>query len=148
MPRWGLDEPQGALVLNVDDDEAARYVKTRSLKLGGFSVQEAADGATALALAERLHPAMVLLDVKLPDISGLDVCRMVKQRWPDIVVIQALGVVHQQRGPGGGAGNGADCYLTAPLEPAELIAVARAMLRLRNAEQPPAQERAASALRL
>ncbi|MBN8898918.1 MAG: response regulator, partial [Rhodospirillales bacterium] len=127
--------PLGALVLNVDDDEAVRYVKTRSLKLGGFSVAEASDGATALAIAASMHPSLVLLDVKLPDISGLDVCRQIKQRWPDMVVIQVSASLVSSSDRVVGLESGADCYLTAPIEPAELIAVARAMLRLRLAEQ-------------
>jgi PAS domain S-box-containing protein len=136
MPNRGTAiDCQTALVLNVDDDEAVRYVKTRSLKLGGFPVQEASDGATALLMVEQMHPAIVLLDVKLPDISGLDVCRQIKQRWPDIIVIQVSASFVSSSDRVVGLESGADCYLTAPLEPAELIAVARAMLRLRLAEQ-------------
>jgi PAS domain S-box-containing protein len=131
----------GALVLNVDDDEAVRYVKTRSLQRGGFTVVEATDGASALAKADRLHPAIALLDVKLPDISGLEVCRQIKQRWPDIIVIQVSASFVSSSDRVEGLESGADCYLTAPLEPAELIAVTRAMLRLRLAEQA-AQESA------
>lgn len=126
--------PSGELILNVDDDEAVRYVKSRSLKLGGFSVEEASDGATALSLVERLRPGIVLLDVKLPDISGLEVCRKIKERWPDIIVIQISASLVSLDDRVEGLENGADCYLVAPFEPAELIAVARAMLRLRRAE--------------
>jgi PAS domain S-box-containing protein len=127
--------PSETLVLNVDDDEAVRYVKTRSLKLGGFMVQEAANGVTALRLAERLRPAIALLDVKLPDISGLDVCRKIKTQWPDIIVIQVSASFISSADRVVGLDSGADCYLTAPLDPAELVAVTHAMLRLRNAEQ-------------
>ena len=123
------------LILNVDDDETVRYVKSRSLRLGGFDVREAKDGASALELVERLHPALVLLDVKLPDIGGFEVCRLIKRRWPDIIVIQVSASLVSAVDRVEGLENGADCYLTAPLEPTELIAVVRAMLRLRQAEQ-------------
>jgi CheY-like chemotaxis protein len=76
------------LVLNVDDDAANRYVKTRSLLMGEMEVIEAADGATALSLIADRQPLLVLLDVNLPDVGGLEVCRRIKAEWPDIIVIQ------------------------------------------------------------
>jgi PAS domain S-box-containing protein len=122
------------LVLNVDDDTAGRYVKTRSLRLGNMEVIEAADGATALALIAERHPSLVLLDVNLPDILGIEVCRRIKAEWPDIIVIQISATAITVADKVIGLDNGADCYLTTPVEPIELIAVARAMLRLRDAE--------------
>jgi PAS domain S-box-containing protein len=122
------------LILNVDDDAAARYVKSRSLRFGGLSVMEANTGAGALSLTEKHHPAIVLLDVKLPDIDGLEVCRRIKQGWPDIIVVQVSASLISSSDRVTGLDNGADCYLTAPIEPTELIAVMRAMLRLRQAE--------------
>jgi PAS domain S-box-containing protein len=122
------------LVLNVDDDAANRYVKTRSLMLGELEVIEAADGATALALIAQRHPLLVLLDVNLPDVGGLEVCRRIKADWPDIVVIQISATAISTAEKVIGLESGADCYLTTPVEPVELIAVTRAMLRLRHAE--------------
>ena len=75
------------LVLNVDDDEARRYVKTRDLRLSGFAVVEAARGAEALRLVERDRPQVVLLDVQLPDIMGPGVCDFIKRRWPEVMVL-------------------------------------------------------------
>jgi PAS domain S-box-containing protein len=122
------------LVLNVDDDAANRYVKTRSLMMGEMEVIEAADGATALALIAQRHPLLVLLDVNLPDVGGLEVCRRIKAEWPDIVVIQISATAISTAEKVIGLESGADCYLTTPVEPMELIAVTRAMLRLRHAE--------------
>ena len=129
--------PQGRirpLVLNVDDDAANRYVKTRSLMMGEMEVIEAATGATALALIAERQPLLVLLDVNLPDVGGLEVCRRIKADWPDIVVIQISATAISAAEKVIGLESGADCYLTTPVEPIELIAVARAMLRLRQAE--------------
>src|ERR1700727_1898675 len=126
--------PSKPLVLNVDDDTAGRYVKTRSLRLGGMDVIEAEDGTTALALIAERHPSLVLLDVNLPDILGIEVCRRIKAEWPDIIVIQISATAISVADKVIGLDNGADCYLTTPVEPIELIAVARAMLRLRDAE--------------
>ena len=122
------------LVLNVDDDVANRYVKTRSLLLGEMEVIEAETGTAALALIAERQPLLVLLDVNLPDVSGLEVCRRIKADWPDIIVIQISATATSAAEKVIGLESGADCYLTTPVEPMELIAVARAMLRLRYAE--------------
>ena len=122
------------LVLNVDDDAANRYVKTRSLMMGEMEVIEAENGTTALALISQRHPLLVLLDVNLPDVNGLEVCRRIKADWPEIVVIQIYATATTTAEKVIGLESGADCYLTTPVEPIELIAVTRAMLRLRHAE--------------
>ncbi|HEY4044234.1 MAG TPA: ATP-binding protein [Rhodopila sp.] len=122
------------LVLNVDDDAANRYVKTRSLLMGEMEVIEADTGAAALALVEERQPLLVLLDVNLPDVDGLEVCRRIKAKWPDIVVVQISATAVSVADKVTGLESGADYYLTTPVEPIELIAVTRAMLRLRHAE--------------
>ncbi len=127
----GMAKP---LILNVDDDAAGRYIKTRSLQLGDMEVIEAGDGTSALALIAERRPSLVLLDVNLPDIVGIEVCRRIKSEWPDIIVIQISATATTVADKVIGLDNGADCYLTTPVEPVELIAVARAMLRLRDAE--------------
>ncbi|MEA2737323.1 MAG: hypothetical protein QOH05_630 [Acetobacteraceae bacterium] len=122
------------LVLNVDDDAANRYVKTRSLQMGELEVIEAETGASALALIAERQPLLVLLDVNLPDVGGLEVCRRIKAEWPDIIVIQISATAISSAEKVIGLESGADCYLTTPVEPMELIAITRAMLRLRHAE--------------
>jgi PAS domain S-box-containing protein len=122
------------LVLNVDDDPANRYAKTRSLQMGQLEVIEADDGTSALALIAERQPLLVLLDVNLPDMDGREVCRRIKINWPDIIVIQVSATRISIADKIIGLENGADCYLTTPLDPWELVAVTRAMLRLRRAE--------------
>jgi PAS domain S-box-containing protein len=122
------------LILNVDDDAANRYVKTRSLQMGEMEVLEAETGADALDLIAERHPLLVLLDVNLPDVNGLEVCRRIKADWPEIIVIQISATAISTADKVLGLESGADCYLTTPVEPLELIAVTRAMLRLRHAE--------------
>jgi CheY-like chemotaxis protein len=75
-------------ILIVDDDEAARYVKSRLLQREGYAVSEASLGRDALALAAAEKPDLTLLDVKLPDVSGIEVCREIKSRFPQIIVLQ------------------------------------------------------------
>lgn len=123
-----------AIILNVDDEEAPRYAKTRTLTHAGFRVVEAATGYEALRKSEDLQPWVVLLDVKLPDISGLEVSGIIKKRWPHIFVLQTSATFVTGADRTRGLEGGADSYLTQPIEPGELVAAVRALLRLRDAE--------------
>jgi signal transduction histidine kinase len=121
-------------VLNVDDLEAQRYVKTRDLQAGGFAVIEAQTGAEALRLIEQHKPPVVLLDVQLPDISGFEVCAFIKQKWPEVMVLQTSATFTTSEDRILGLNAGADSYLVQPAEPLELAAAINALLRLRRSE--------------
>lgn len=123
-----------ATILNVDDTEAIRYAKSRALTRAGFTVVEAATGRDALRLVDEVVPDLVMLDVKLPDMSGLDVCRIIKEARPQMLVLQVSASFVQRGDRVRGLKNGADSYLTEPVEPEELIASVGALLRLRRAE--------------
>ncbi len=135
------------LILNVDDNDAARYVKSRVLKLAGFEVIEAADGATALRLIHELSPELVLLDVKLPDINGRVLCAQIKAEptTSQIVVLQTSATHIDTKNRVASLDAGADGYLVAPMEPEELVANVRALLRMRRAEHE--RQKALDALR-
>lgn len=122
------------IVLNVDDQDAERYIKSRDLKLGGFSVMEARTGAEALRLVEELKPPVVLLDVQLPDISGYDVCSYIKRKWPEVMVLQTSATFTTSTDRIVGLDAGADSYLVQPAEPLELAAAINALLRIRKTE--------------
>lgn len=117
----------GMTVLNVDDYDAARYAKTRVLRNAGFRVIEAGSGTEALALCSALRPELVLLDVKLPDMDGREVCRRMK-RDPatcGVRVVQTSAAYISPADVASGLASGADGYLTAPFEPRELIVALR-----------------------
>jgi DNA-binding response OmpR family regulator len=118
------------LLLNVDDNQGARYAKTRLLRNAGFQVEEAEDGADALAMALRLQPSLMILDVKLPDISGLDVCQHIKGNaaTAHILVLQTSAALISDEDRSRGLYSGADHYLTAPFEPNDLVRQVRALL--------------------
>jgi DNA-binding response OmpR family regulator len=122
------------LVLNVDDEEAPRYIKTRDLREAGFTTIEARNGAEALRLVEEHRPVVVLLDVQLPDISGNDVCAFIKEKWPEIMVLMTSATFTTPEHRIVGLNAGADSYLVQPAEPLELVAAVNALLRLRNSE--------------
>jgi signal transduction histidine kinase len=127
-------EERQVIILNVDDKEPARYAKTRGLRHAGFTVAEAATGYEALQKAEELQPAVVVLDIKLPDISGLQVCAVIKRRWPRIMVLQTSATFVSGEDRSRGLEGGADSYLTQPIEPRELVAAVNALLRLSEVE--------------
>lgn len=124
------------LILNVDDNDGARYVKTRILQNAGFEVVEAANGTDALAMVRRLLPALVLLDVKLPDINGIEVCRQIKSdpATSSVLVLQTSAALTGRDDKIRGLEGGADNYLAAPIEADELVANVNALLRLQRTQ--------------
>jgi PAS domain S-box-containing protein len=124
-------------ILNVDDFEPGLYAKSRALRLAGFEVYEAMTGEDALRLIQELKPQLVLLDVNLPDVSGIEICRRIKTdpSINSILVIQTSATFTEVRDRVRGLEGGADAYLTEPIEAEELIANIRAILRLREAER-------------
>jgi PAS domain S-box-containing protein len=124
------------LILNVDDNDGARYAKNRILQGAGFEVVEATNGTDALEMVKRLCPALVLLDVKLPDINGIEVCRRIKAN-PDssmVLVLQTSAALTGRADKIRGLEGGADNYLAAPIEADELIANVNALLRMRETQ--------------
>jgi DNA-binding response OmpR family regulator len=122
-------------ILNVDDTEAARYTKTRVLRRAGFEVVEVGTGTAALQAMEREPAPLVLLDVRLPDLSGIEICRIIKQRWPTTMVLQTSATYTSAADRVRGLDGGADAYLVQPMDPDELVAAVRALLRLYDSEQ-------------
>jgi PAS domain S-box-containing protein len=124
------------LILNVDDNDGARYAKTRILQSAGFRVVEAENGTDALEFARRDEPDLVLLDVKLPDINGIEVCRRLKADpvTASIVVLQTSAALTGRDDKIRGLEGGADNYLAAPIEADELIANVNALLRMRQTQ--------------
>jgi len=124
-------------ILNVDDDAAGRYAKSRILKRAGYQVIEAGTGADALRLVKETQPQLVLLDVKLPDINGLDVCRTLKNdpSTKHIMVLQISASYTTTPDRVLGLTSGADTYLTEPVDITELLATVQALLRLYRREE-------------
>ena len=116
-----------AFILNVEDYEAARYAKTRLLRNAGFTVREACNGRQALQLVEMYGPALMLLDVRLPDIDGRDLCRRIKDNpaTRDWRVIQTSAAFITSADMASGYASGADAYIPAPYQPDELIRLLR-----------------------
>ncbi|HLY79943.1 MAG TPA: response regulator [Caulobacteraceae bacterium] len=134
-PRADAPNPRQVLILNVDDTDAIRYAKTRALKSAGYAVIEASGGREALDLVASARPALALLDVKLPDMSGIEVCKIIKRDFPGTLVLQISATFRTSSDRAFGLQAGADSYLTQPVSPGELAAAVEALLRMRRAEE-------------
>ncbi|MFY9611380.1 MAG: response regulator [Blastocatellia bacterium] len=124
-------------IVNVDDHDGSREATSELLRNQGFTIFEAATGTDALRLVTEVRPQLVLLDVKLPDISGHEVCRLLKadRSTASIPILQISASFTTGRDRVAGLESGADGYLAKPVEPDELIATIKALLRLREAEE-------------
>lgn len=132
------------LILNVDDYDANRYLRTGLLRKAGYRVIEAGGGREALAQVAAEHPDLVVLDVQMPDIDGLEVCRRIRGN-PDLASTLVLHVSATATEVGSvvvGLDNGADAYLADPTDGSVLLATVRSLLRLRRAEQERNEARA------
>jgi two-component system response regulator RegX3 len=121
-----------ATVLVVEDEDSFVDALTVGLKREGFRVQVARDGAEALDVFDAVRPDLVLLDVMLPKVSGIDVCRELRRRSnvPIIMVTAKGGEIDTVVG----LEVGADDYVTKPYRLRELVARMRAVLRRRAGE--------------
>jgi DNA-binding response OmpR family regulator len=124
-------------VLVVEDEAAIRRVIVGYLHQDGFEVVEAADGLQAIEAAREAHPDVVVLDLMLPGLDGVEVCRALRT-FSDAYVVM-LTARHEEIDKLIGLSVGADDYLTKPFSPRELIARIRAMLRRPRAETTPDQ---------
>jgi len=132
-----MEETSPVVILNVEDNEAIRYARSRILQRAGFVVREATNGTAALDLVAIEHPAVVLLDVKLPDIDGFEVCRRLKcnPATASVMVLQVSANLVEQVDKIRGLEGGADGYLTEPMTQDELVATVRSYVRLHLAEE-------------
>ncbi|MFL6207120.1 MAG: response regulator [Acidimicrobiales bacterium] len=118
-----------ATVLVVEDEDSFVEALTVGLKREGFRVQVASDGAEALERFDAIRPDLVLLDVMLPKISGIDVCREIRRKSSvPIIMVTAKG---SEIDTVVGLEVGADDYVTKPYRLRELVARMRAVLRRR-----------------
>ena len=114
-------------LLLIEDDDGIRLALSMALEDEGYSVAEAGTGTAGLAAFERQTPDLVLLDLRLPDMSGFEVCRAIRSTSivPIIIITAQTDTVDMVAGLEAGA----DDYVTKPVVPKELAARIRALLR-------------------
>ncbi|HLY17492.1 MAG TPA: ATP-binding protein [Bryobacteraceae bacterium] len=130
-----------AILVNVDDHEPTRYARQRVLEGAGFVVHSAGTGVGALRLVDDRSPDLVLLDVHLPDVDGIEVCRRIKNSAASaaVLVLQISASAISAPQATAALNMGADAYLVEPVDPDVLVATVRSLLRLRAAERGLAQ---------
>jgi DNA-binding response OmpR family regulator len=115
-------------ILVVDDDRKTVDLVRLYLERAGFGVRAGFDGRQALELARAERPDLVVLDLMLPHVDGLDVCHVLRHEIGDVPIIM-LSARSTEADKLGGLETGADDYMTKPFSPAELVARVRAVLR-------------------
>jgi DNA-binding response OmpR family regulator len=127
----------GGVILVVDDDVMVRDVVGRYLGRAGYHVTVAGDGAEALRAVEATPPDLVVLDLMLPGLPGLEVCRRLRAASPvPVVMLTALG---EEEDRIAGLELGADDYITKPFSPRELVLRVASVLRRARSAQPVTQ---------
>ncbi|HET6531844.1 MAG TPA: response regulator [Actinoplanes sp.] len=117
------------VVLVADDDADIRDLVAFKLEQAGLDVVAVADGQAALEQARLRHPTLAVLDVSMPGLSGIDVCRMLRAdpATAAVLVIMLTARVQEQDVEGGFSA-GADDYVTKPFSPRELVSRIQALL--------------------
>ncbi len=121
-------------ILVVEDDHAVQKALRRLFETEGFQTEIAADGRSAVESFRKAAPSVIVLDLRLPEMSGRDVCREIKQLSPSIPII-VLSAASDVSDKVLLLELGADDYVTKPFSPRELLARVRAALR-RTVKQP------------
>src|SRR6267143_2898189 len=125
-----LQQPKFGTILIADDHESSRVGLEGLLSLEGYNVVTASDGENALAEFQRVQPDLLLLDVNMPKISGMEVCRRLKGNphtfLVPIVLITALTAIEDRVN---GIDAGADDFLTKPVDREQLLARVRSLLK-------------------
>jgi len=128
----GDPPPAGPVVLLIDDDPAIRRAVSAGLELEGFSVVPASGGRAGLEAAARVHPAVVLLDLSMPDLDGLEVLERLRASG-DQVPVCVLSARDEVDDRVAGLQAGADDYVVKPFALEEVVARLHALLRRRPA---------------
>jgi class 3 adenylate cyclase/CheY-like chemotaxis protein len=125
-----MNDPQRILI--VDDNEANRDILEARLKVHGYELLQAADGEEALAAVQRDHPDLILLDVMMPKLDGVEVCRRIKGDatlpFTPIILVTSKS---DTKDVIAGLDAGADEYLTKPVDQAALVARVKSVLRVK-----------------
>jgi len=119
-------------ILVVDDEEPIRQVLLRTLEGVGYNVVTAANGQEALDKVSELEIEAVLLDIKMPGMSGMEVLQQLTTNWPDICVIMVTGVDEAPQTAYDTLKAGAYDYITKPFNSSEVIVAVQRAIKKRN----------------
>jgi DNA-binding response OmpR family regulator len=117
-----------AVILNVEDDSPSRFLKSRILERAGFQVVEAVTAADAVRTAANDKLRLVLLDLRLPDGDGFQVCEQIKAVRPALPIVMITSTYATAQGRQDGLASGADAYLIEPVPADRLVQIIRRFL--------------------
>ena len=120
-------------ILIVEDEQPIRKLLEYNLKLSGYETISAADGETAIKLVESEKPDLIVLDLMLPKLDGIEVCKRLRSKGSNIPIIM-LTAKGDEFDKVHGLEIGADDYMTKPFSPREVVARIKAVLRRSQAE--------------
>ena len=126
-----------SVILNIDDDDSGRELLSRYLVKAGFKVIEASTGMAGIRLAAEARPELILLDIRLPDLDGFEVCRRLRETaaTAHTPILQLSASYRDDAARVHSLEVGADAYLTKPVERERLLSTVSSLLRLRKAEE-------------
>ena len=130
-----MNAPLNNTIVVIDDESSVQDVVRAYLEKDGFLVHVAGTGSEGLALAERTRPALIVLDLMLPDVSGERICDEIRSRSDVPILMLTAKAGEEDRVAGLHAG--ADDYLVKPFSPRELVARVRAVLRRTQGGEKP-----------
>ena len=125
-------------ILIVEDEEIIRLGLQDNFELENYEVETACDGEEAIAKTDSFQPHLILLDVMLPKKSGFEVCRIIRKKHPECIIIM-LTAKTEETSKVAGLEMGADDYVTKPFSILELLARVKAFLRRVDTEAPTEQ---------
>ena len=130
-----MNRTEAALVVVAEDDRATRESLVTAFELEGYQVEAVTDGAQALEAIASCRPGAVVLDIGMPEVDGLSVCRRIRARrdHTPVLILTARSEVSDRVS---GLDAGADDYLAKPFSLDELLARVRALLRRTSYEEP------------
>ena len=125
-------------IVVIDDEQSVREVVQAYLEKDGYHVFVAENGTEGLALAEHMNPALIVLDLMLPDVSGEEICSEIRSR-SDVPILMLTAKASEEERVAGLV-SGADDYLIKPFSPRELVARVKAVLRRTQGVETPLVE--------
>ena len=130
-----MSDAQPETILVIEDEDAISSFVAAYLRKDGFEVLATASGREALGFVKSMQPSLVILDLMLPDLDGMEVCRRIRETG-DLPILM-LTARDDDLDKIAGLDAGADDYLTKPFNPRELVARVRAILRRRGGSERP-----------
>lgn len=123
------------MILLVEDDGPSQRMMALALRSANYEVTTASDAKEALALLAKSPFEVIITDLVMPNMNGLELIKLIRREWPHMCVILTSGYVADETGKA--VVGGKEAFLLKPVSPTDLIAAVERVLSMRNASTPP-----------